>query len=211
MLDAWAQTPAGRNLLAHALTQLARDGWLRPEPGDAWDPVPDLQPADPEPAPAGTTDQEPRRINCPQSCEIPAAVPTIARALAELPATCPQHGSTCMERRFLPCPTGMQARYRQQAELALLVLTTGPADPDTTADTPPDRSAEIVRGDVVGEPAPDRGPLPTRPDTVRTPPDADTPDTGVRVEYRARVPRGMLPTAVAEAFGIIARERGLDG
>jgi len=57
MLDAWAQTPAGRNLLAHALTQLARDGWLRPEPGDAWDPVPDPQPAEPAPAaPAETAD-----------------------------------------------------------------------------------------------------------------------------------------------------------
>lgn len=56
MLDAWAQTLAGRNLLAHALTQLARDGWLRPEPGDGWDPVPVPDPAAPTPgtAPADT-------------------------------------------------------------------------------------------------------------------------------------------------------------
>lgn len=32
MLDAWAETPTGRNFLAHALVQLARDGWLRREP-----------------------------------------------------------------------------------------------------------------------------------------------------------------------------------
>lgn len=31
MIDAWAETPAGRNFLAHALVQLARDGWLRRE------------------------------------------------------------------------------------------------------------------------------------------------------------------------------------
>lgn len=32
MLDAWAETPNGRNFLAHALVQLARDGWLRTTP-----------------------------------------------------------------------------------------------------------------------------------------------------------------------------------
>jgi len=32
MLDAWAEAPTGRNFLAHALIQLARDGWLRREP-----------------------------------------------------------------------------------------------------------------------------------------------------------------------------------
>ncbi|MGW3971143.1 hypothetical protein ACWEFD_17825 [Streptomyces ardesiacus] len=54
MLDAWAQTPAGRNYLAHALVQLARDGWLRQEPSDAWDPVPDPEPIQPSPAPGAT-------------------------------------------------------------------------------------------------------------------------------------------------------------
>jgi hypothetical protein len=34
-LDASARTPYGRNLLAHALVQLARDGWLRPAPAAA--------------------------------------------------------------------------------------------------------------------------------------------------------------------------------
>lgn len=31
-LDAFAETPNGRNFLAHALIQLARDGWLRRTP-----------------------------------------------------------------------------------------------------------------------------------------------------------------------------------
>lgn len=31
-LDAFAETPNGRNFLAHALVQLARDGWLRRHP-----------------------------------------------------------------------------------------------------------------------------------------------------------------------------------
>lgn len=41
MLDAWARTPYGRNFLAHALVQLARDGWLRQHPvlGAAFDPA----------------------------------------------------------------------------------------------------------------------------------------------------------------------------
>jgi hypothetical protein len=40
MIDAYALTPNGRNLLAHALVQLARDGWLRTEadPGAAFEP-----------------------------------------------------------------------------------------------------------------------------------------------------------------------------
>ncbi|MEV5915767.1 hypothetical protein AB0M00_43655 [Streptomyces chartreusis] len=39
MIDAWAETPNGRNFLAHALVQLARDGWLRrqPDPEAAFD------------------------------------------------------------------------------------------------------------------------------------------------------------------------------
>jgi hypothetical protein len=32
MIDSWAETPNGRNFLAHALVQLARDGWLRRDP-----------------------------------------------------------------------------------------------------------------------------------------------------------------------------------
>ncbi len=40
MLDSWAETGNGRNFLAHALVQLARDGWLRrsPDQSTAFDP-----------------------------------------------------------------------------------------------------------------------------------------------------------------------------
>jgi hypothetical protein len=38
-LAAAALTPTGRNFLAHALVQLARDGWLRPEPGEGFEAV----------------------------------------------------------------------------------------------------------------------------------------------------------------------------
>ncbi|MEV7413168.1 hypothetical protein [Streptomyces althioticus] len=53
MLDAAAHTPRTRNLLAHALVQLARDGWIRPAPGAGFDPArPERQPQpEPEPAP----------------------------------------------------------------------------------------------------------------------------------------------------------------
>ncbi|WP_327592491.1 hypothetical protein [Streptomyces chartreusis] len=37
-LDAWARDPRGRNFLAHALVQLARDGWLRREVGAGFEP-----------------------------------------------------------------------------------------------------------------------------------------------------------------------------
>lgn len=52
MLDAWAETPSGRNFLAHALVQLARDGWLRrtPDPDAAFDVV-EERPAGPIPEP----------------------------------------------------------------------------------------------------------------------------------------------------------------
>lgn len=33
-LDAWARTGHGRDVLAHALVQLAKDGWLREIPGE---------------------------------------------------------------------------------------------------------------------------------------------------------------------------------
>ncbi|MCI3246345.1 hypothetical protein [Streptomyces spinosisporus] len=41
MLDAWAETPNGRNFLAHALVQLARDGWLPRQPGDGYETIQD--------------------------------------------------------------------------------------------------------------------------------------------------------------------------
>ncbi|MET7722935.1 hypothetical protein [Streptomyces mirabilis] len=135
MLDAWAQTPAGRNLLAHALTQLARDGWLRPEPGDGWDPVPD--PAAPTPG-------------------------------------------------------------------------TAPADtrPDMSKTETGNRGGHVRTRDVGEEPPTCLTP-PTRTDVVRTHPDtdtADTPDLGVRIEYRARVRRDQVHLAFAEALNAIARE-----
>lgn len=54
----------------------------------------------------------------------------------------------------------------------------------------------------------DCGPLPTRADTVRTRQDDDCPESsdGVRIEYRARVPRHMAGAAFAEALDLIARE-----
>lgn len=56
MLDAWARTPGSRNLLAHALVQLARDGWLRPVRGEGFEVCPeDPRAVDPEPCPPATT------------------------------------------------------------------------------------------------------------------------------------------------------------
>jgi hypothetical protein len=60
-LDAWAREPVGRNFLAHALVQLARDGWLRTEPGEGFETVRDRETPEPEDAPsavpAPATDQ----------------------------------------------------------------------------------------------------------------------------------------------------------
>ncbi|MEU0950479.1 hypothetical protein ABZ379_48850 [Streptomyces canus] len=94
------------------------------------------------------------------------------------------------------------------------------ARPDTPTDTRPGMSADTadtrgghVRTPDVGEQPPTRLTPVTSTDTVRTHPDTDTTDTadpGVRIEYRARVPRGQAHLAIAEAFGIIARERGWD-
>ncbi|MFF0736839.1 hypothetical protein ACFYVK_35160 [Streptomyces chartreusis] len=46
-LNAWSTDPRGRNFLAHALVQLARDGWLRVEPGEGFEPMPEREPAAP--------------------------------------------------------------------------------------------------------------------------------------------------------------------
>lgn len=43
-------------------------------------------------------------------------------------------------------------------------------------------------------------------DTARTHPDTDT-GHGVRIEYRARVPRSHVADAISDALGIIATER----
>ncbi|WP_327415451.1 hypothetical protein [Streptomyces sp. NBC_01233] len=108
-----------------------------------------------------------------------------------------------------------------------------PAGPATLSPTRVRASGGVLRTPVlVGEDI-DCGPLPTRadsvrtgrvltgPDTARPPVYADTEDTrrtppdtdtgqGVRVEYRARVPRRLLGAAVVEAFAHIARETRAD-
>ena len=62
MLDAWAEDPHGRNFLAHALVQLARDGWLRTEPADGFEPVRERddvpEPQDPATLAAATARQD---------------------------------------------------------------------------------------------------------------------------------------------------------
>lgn len=57
MIDAWAEDPNGRNFLAHALAQLARDGWLRrePDPDQAFN-VSDRPRVTPAPQPATSED-----------------------------------------------------------------------------------------------------------------------------------------------------------
>lgn len=59
MIDAWAETPAGRNLIAHALVQLARDGWLRrtADTAAAFDVV-EERPAHPSPQPTAEPDSD---------------------------------------------------------------------------------------------------------------------------------------------------------
>ncbi|MFF4900513.1 hypothetical protein [Streptomyces sp. NPDC001068] len=73
----------------------------------------------------------------------------------------------------------------------------------------PDASGTVVRGVIVGASGADTGPASTSTDTVPGQPDTDTPDTpdtGVRIEYRARVPRRLLGAALLEAFAAIHRE-----
>ncbi|WP_284576701.1 hypothetical protein [Streptomyces sp. 2P-4] len=79
--------------------------------------------------------------------------------------------------------------------------------PDTSGQRPDNHGGHVRTPILVGETI-DCGPLPTRPDTVRTRPDTDPPDTSgrVRVEYRARVPRHLMAAAFAEALDLIARE-----
>lgn len=81
--------------------------------------------------------------------------------------------------------------------------------PDERPDTRTPVGGHVRTTRLAGEVVQD-GPSPTRQDTVRTTPDNPRPDTfgGVRIEYRASVPRRLLGAAMAEAFGIIARETG---
>ncbi|MDH6489604.1 hypothetical protein [Streptomyces sp. SAI-127] len=94
------------------------------------------------------------------------------------------------------------------------------ARPDNPTDTHPDMSADTadtrgghVRTRDIGEQPPTCLLPVTSTDTVRTHPDtgtADTAEPGVRIEYRARVRRDQVHLAIADAFGVIARERGWD-
>ncbi|MDI9836235.1 hypothetical protein [Streptomyces sp. KAU_LT] len=81
----------------------------------------------------------------------------------------------------------------------------------TRPDARPDTSGGHVRTADVGEQDPTCLMPVTSADTVRTHPDTDAPDTadpGVRIEYRARVRRGQVHLAIAEAFDVITRETG---
>jgi hypothetical protein len=79
--------------------------------------------------------------------------------------------------------------------------------PDASGQRPDADGGHVRTPFIVGETV-DCGPLPTSTDTARTRPDTDVPDTsgGVRVEYRARVPRHLMGAAFAEALDLIARE-----
>lgn len=137
------------------------------------------------------------------------AVPVIARALDRLPKECRYHGDRLDPAdyggwgRTACCDTGEPARLRQQAELALLVLTTRPAD--TSPDTSPDMSGDTVRTLATSA---DTEPL-TSADTVRTRPDT-SPD-GSRFEYRARVPRHLTGAALAEGVAELQRHLYAEG
>ncbi|MBC9731223.1 hypothetical protein [Streptomyces sp. TRM68367] len=84
---------------------------------------------------------------------------------------------------------------------------------DTSVDTPPDVRTDIrtVSGEVIRSVDHDEDGRPvTSTDTARTrlrtaPADASG---GVRIEYRARVPRHLAGAAFAEALGVIAAETG---
>lgn len=84
--------------------------------------------------------------------------------------------------------------------------------PDGCPDTRTSTGGRVRTTPLGGEVVQDEPPR-TRADTVRTTPDNPRPDNpgGVRIEYRARVPRRLLGAALAEAFGIIARETGQPG
>ncbi|MER7835299.1 hypothetical protein ABTY98_05150 [Streptomyces sp. NPDC096040] len=137
-----------------------------------------------------------------------AAVPAITRALAKLPATCRYHGVRIDPAGYggwghtACCDTGEPARYRQLAEEALRAFT------DTSAESPDTHGGHVRTADIDETPPTCLMP-PTSTDTLRTHPDTDTPDTadtGVRIEYRARVRRDQVHLAIAEAFDVISRE-----
>ncbi|CAL9610283.1 hypothetical protein SUDANB1_05611 [Streptomyces sp. enrichment culture] len=132
----------------------------------------------------------------------------------------PEFARTRLARRRERMPD-MRHRLGYRLEVALSGVLPEPAATEATSErTRPDRpdghpeAARTVSGEIVRPPvADDDGPAPTSADTR---PDGDpdgTPDAsgrpvaGVRVEYRATVPRHQLGAALAEAFGAIEAER----
>lgn len=223
MLDAYARTPQGLSLLAHSLTQLARDGWLRTEPGDGIELYP--EPTEPEPQHSRDEYADPRRpfTELSDSGLLWLINRTLFHPSGLALAVHTDEDGTAYGWSLLRSPDGEPWTYDAEtdadrlhrAETTLAAALGAPA-PDTPGQS--DRTAEddrpatggLVRTvPLVGEVV-DCGPLATRPDAVPTCPDSgpsDT-DTGVRVEYRATVPRHMVGHALAEALGAIARETG---
>lgn len=94
-------------------------------------------------------------------------------------------------------------------------MTTPPAEPRTEPPgrpaARPDSSVGHVRTADADETPPTLLTAATSADTVRTHQDTDTPDTpdaGVRIEYRARVRRDQVRAAIADAFDVISRAPG---
>lgn len=97
--------------------------------------------------------------------------------------------------------TDSDGHTRAEATLAAALA----AAPDDRPDSP-GRTGGMVRTRPASEDWPDRGAHPTSADSARTGPDnSPAANGGVRVEYRATVPRHQLGAAVAEAFGAIAQ------
>ena len=144
-----------------------------------------------------------------------AALPAIRQALAALPARCRYHGERLERDR--PswggpecCDTGAPALLRRQAEASLKALTLAiAAVPDSVSTDTGHATGGIVRTPPVDDTRPHGCAPLTSPDKVRTPPTGRGPDTpgGVRVEYRARVPRHLLGAALAEAADAIHAAR----
>ncbi|MFD7574094.1 hypothetical protein ACFV6U_26830 [Streptomyces sp. NPDC059810] len=119
------------------------------------------------------------------------------------------------------------------AVLADRVSPPPPAGPATPPEDTVRLSGGVLRTPVLVEEDTDCGPLPTRADSVRTPPVLVGPDTvrpavradnddirrtpssadtgrGVRFAYQARVPRRLVGAAFAEALTLLAQETGAD-
>lgn len=97
------------------------------------------------------------------------------------------------------------ARARATLDAALDAPRAGQDSVRTADDERPDMGGIVSGLRDVGETAPGL----TSVDTVRTVSEdtsVDSPDTGFRFEYRARVPRGLAGLAFAEAFGLLHDE-----